>query len=167
MAFNSHTYLTALLLLLLANSQGFALKTDRHQPITIQADHVQLDEKKGTSEYTGNVHFTQGSIVLKGDKVIIYQPNGSLESVIVYGRPASFEQQSDLQPDKVNALAEKMEYIAKQQKVLLTTNASVWQGQNRLSGDYIEYDTTKSTVTASKEDDSDKRVRAIIEPTKK
>ncbi len=167
MGLNNLTYFTTLLVLLLPLNQGFALKTDRDQPITIQADHVMLDEKKGTSEYTGNVHFTQGSIVLKGDKVIIYQPNGSLESVIVYGRPASFEQRSDVQPEKVNALAEKMEYIAKQQKVLLTTNASVWQGKNRLSGDYIEYDTTKSTVTASKEDDSDKRVRAIIEPTKK
>ena len=159
--------LIAMTLFTLGQGTGYALQKDHKEPINIQANHVYLDEKKGTSEYTGNVVFTQGSIIIKGDKVIIYQPNGVLESVIVYGSPASFQQKSEAQPDKVNALAEKMEYITKQQKVVLTNNASVWQGKNRLSGDHIEYDTSKSTVTASKEEDGDGRVRVIIEPAKK
>jgi len=159
--------LALILVLFMSLNQSYALQQDHKEPVHIQANHVFLDEKQGTSEYTGNVVFTQGSLILKGDKIIIYQPQGILESVLVYGDPASFEQQSDTQPEKVHALAEKMEYITEQQKVFLTTNASVWQGKDRLSGDYIEYDTIKSTVTASKEDDSDSRVRAIIEPNKK
>ena len=141
-----------------------ALESDRHQPITIKANHVLINEKKGTSEYTGDVLFTQGSIRIAGDKIIIYQPNGVLQSVLIYGSPASFEQRSDKHKNKVQARAEKMEYITKEQKVYLESNAMVWQGQNRMRGDKIEYDTSTSTLSANKDDDSNNRVHTTIDP---
>lgn len=150
----------------LFSTQAVALRSDQNKPITIKANHVLIDEKRGTSEYTGNVVFTQGSIKIAGDKIIIYQPQGNLQSVIVYGKPASFEQRSDDKAGKIQARAEKMEYVTKEQKVILETNATVWQGQNRMSGDKIEYDTAKSTLSANTDEDSDTRVHTTIDPGK-
>ena len=41
---------------------GWALGSDRQQPIHIKADHITVNEKKGFSIYRGNVLMTQGTL---------------------------------------------------------------------------------------------------------
>ena len=65
-------YLKHLKLILIAASLGapwavMAMTGDREQPIHIEADSVDIDDKKGVSIYRGNVRMTQGSIVLTAD----------------------------------------------------------------------------------------------------
>ncbi len=155
-----------LITVLLLPSLSFALSSDRNQPIKIKADNVTLNEKTGVSIYNGNVIFTQGSLILKGSKIVIHQPDGKVSKIIVTGKPASFQQQQDNVKQLVRAKAGKMEFITDDERVYLSQNASVSQGENLLKGEQIEYNTRNSTITAQKGSGKKNRVHAIIEPDK-
>jgi len=152
------------LLLISISSQALALKSDRNQPIKIEADHVEINEKTQISQYRGNVSMQQGSLKISADEVTVYLKNGVLHQVTITGNPAQFEQVPDDRKTLVKSRARKMEYFAKQQRLLLKQDAEVIQGANQFRGDQIEYDTLTSTVKAQKDATSDSRVHAIIQP---
>ena len=55
----------------LGSVSAWALPNDQQQPIRIQADDAQLDDKNGVATYTGDVIITQGSMKVTGNKVTI------------------------------------------------------------------------------------------------
>jgi len=150
--------------MLLLPASSFALSDDRNQPIKIKADSVSINEKTGISIYTGNVIFTQGSLKLAGEKVIIHQSDNTVDKILVEGKPATFQQQQDNSLHLVHASAGKMRYVTSEERVFLTHNASVSQGDNLLKGNKIEYNTRNSTVTAQKSSNNTNRVHVVIEP---
>ncbi len=155
------------LTLLLGSQSAFALKSDRNQPIKIEADRVEINEKTQISHYRGNVFMQQGSLKIKADAVTVYLKDGVLHQVTITGNPAHFEQVPDDRKELVKSRARQMEYFAKQQRLLLKQDAEVIQGPNQFRGDQIEYDTLTSTVRAQKDEASDSRVHAIIQPADK
>ncbi|MGD8784946.1 MAG: lipopolysaccharide transport periplasmic protein LptA [Thioalkalispiraceae bacterium] len=166
---NSNHYLSVWLIAFLtwgtANS-AWALRSDREQPIDIRADRVEIKEKEQISYYTGNVHLRQGSLDIKADKITVFFKQGKLDKIVIVGDPATFKQKPEDNKAVVKSSAQHMEYYAGKEYLVLKTNARVVQGDNRFSGDFIEYDTLNSTVKASKEEGSESRVHAIIQPGK-
>lgn len=144
-----------------------ALQSDRDQPINLQADRVEINEKQATSLYQGHVHLQQGSLKILADEVNVQMKAGHIDVIIIRGSPASFEQRPDRQDEVVRSHADYMEYYAAQERLLLKTNAEVMQGKNLFRGDHIEYDTRNSVVKAHKDPGSDSRVHAIIQPGEK
>lgn len=151
-------------LVLLVPTTTTALPTDQRQPIHLQADRVEIDEKKATSLYRGHVQMEQGSLKIKADEVLVIMKEGRVDKIIIQGKPASFEQQPEKQPDIVYSKADYMEYFAVEERLILKTNAEVVQGKNLFRGDHIEYDTRNSLVKAHKDPNSATRVQAIIQP---
>lgn len=162
----SHRFLTAglLILAMIANAPVHALQSDRDQPIHIEADRVNIDERREVSHYIGNVKMTQGTMVIEADEVFVHLREGALEKVIIIGDPARFQQQTERSREPVKSRAKRIEYFADKQKLYLKEDAVVIQDGNRFTGDYIEYDTRASVVKADKKTDSDARVRAVIQP---
>jgi len=153
-----------LLTLIIFSSNSLALEIDREKPVHISADKVTIDEKTGVSKYMGNVKISQGSMQLTGEHVTVYQPEGKLDKIIVNGAPAQFKQLSDKNNLEITATALKLLYYTISEKLILTGNAKLVQGQNSFSGHVIEYDTRNSTVTANTDDDKKQRVNAVITP---
>ena len=143
---------------------AWALRSDRNQPIDIKADRVEVNQREQVSHYIGNVRLEQGSLKIDADDLLVYLVKGSLNKIVITGKPARFEQQPENQQDMVKSQAEHMEYYASEEKLLLKQNAEVNQGGNHFRGDFIEYDTLTSTVKASKDANSQTRVHAIIQP---
>ena len=84
--------------MVLASSSAFALKGDVNQPINIVSDNQSLDMEKSVVTFTDNVVITQGSIVIKANKVVITRPaekSGKKETVEAFGTPVTFHQQLD------------------------------------------------------------------------
>ena len=144
---------------------GWALQSDREQPIEIQADRVELNEKTEISRYQGQVRLQQGTLKISADTVTVYMKKGKLNKIIIDGKPARFEQQPEDHKEVVTSHANHMEYSADKERLILQNDALVVQGANNFSGDYIEYDTLNSTVKANKNEGSDSRVHAIIVPS--
>ena len=151
----------------LSASPVLALQSDREQPIHLQADRVEINEKQASSLYQGNVHLQQGSLKIDAEEVAVQMKNGNLDVIVIRGKPAILEQQPDNQAELVRSRAEYMEYYAAQERLILKTNAEVTQGNNLFQGDHIEYDTRNSVVKAHKDPGSDTRVHAIIQPGEK
>lgn len=160
---NNKMLMTCLLLL---SQSGWGLESDRDQPIYIEADRITVKEKEGVSFYEGNVQFTQGSLRVNGDEVTVFLQDEILSKVIVIGSPATLIQQPDHRQKPVNAKATRMEYDAKKEIVYLIDNAEVQQSPNSFAGNYIEYDTRSSVVSARKGETDDSRVHVIINPPK-
>ena len=144
-----------------------ALSSDQEQPLNIDADTVEINDKTGVSVYTGNVIATQGTLVLNADIVTIYSPQRELDKVIAEGNPARYKQRPDNKDEDVRAKAQRMEYYAAQEKLILLEGGHLWQGQDEFSGNRIEYDTRRDVVNASMSSSGKERVRIIMQPRKK
>ena len=70
-----------------ASSTSWALPSDRDQPIRVQADSAELDDKQGVAVYRGSVVITQGSLKITGDTVTLTVGDGSklTTQVVVLG----------------------------------------------------------------------------------
>ena len=55
----------------LGSVSAWALPNDNEQPIRIQANEAQLDDKQGIATYKGDVIITQGSMKITGNTVTI------------------------------------------------------------------------------------------------
>lgn len=75
-----------------------ALPTDRAQPIHIAAQQATLDQRKGVTTYTGDVQFTQGSMVVKADIITAHfnAETQKIERIHAVGKPALYQQQPEL-----------------------------------------------------------------------
>ncbi|MDR5172859.1 lipopolysaccharide transport periplasmic protein LptA [Methylobacillus flagellatus] len=167
----------SLLLAMLAgmlSATAHAEKADREKPIELEADSVQVNDAKKTSTYTGNVILTQGTLVIRGDRLIVREDKEGFQHSTSYGNPTTFRQKRDGKNEYMEGSAQRIEYDGRMDKVQLFTKAWVKRGEDIVHGDYIMYDAnaeyaevisggsqaaTPATPTG--------RVRAIIQPKKK
>lgn len=128
---------------------ALALPSDREQPIRILSDNVTFDELKGVSVYHGNVHYTQGTIKLKADKVTVKNGEEGIEHIKAIGNPASYSELPKDSKEPMVASAKTIEYDATNALVTLTNNAVVEQGKDVFSAPRITYN-MDTKVIASK-----------------
>ncbi len=145
------------------------------ETIDIKAKYLLLDDKKGVSQYKGNVLLTKGSLIIKADTIIIYHVNNELTKALITGSPADVQHQPENE-EKVHSQANKMEYFVSEERLLLTGQAFVDQGEQHFSGESIEYNTRERIITAAgnsnknteikehKNATTNKRVHVIIGP---
>ena len=102
-----------------------ALKDDTNQPINIVSDNQSLDMENSVVTFTDNVVITQGSILIKANKVVITRPpenSGKKDTVDAYGSPVTFHQQLD-DGKPVDGRANKVHYDLGTEFLTLTGNA--------------------------------------------
>lgn len=128
----------------------WALPADREQPINIEADHAQLDDKQGITQYKGTAILTQGTLRLEGDIITFYyDEDKQLSKAVAEGKHAKYQQVHKPGEAPVRARALKMEYIAKTQKIYLIGQGHIWQAGDEFSGSHIEYDISNNIVNAN------------------
>jgi lipopolysaccharide export system protein LptA len=141
-----------------------ALENDNEQPIYIDSDRASYDEKNNVSIYTGDVIFTQGSLVVNSDEMTFYLKEGAIDKVVAVGKPARFKQTPGKGKADIHGLGLTGEYYPGTQKLFLINNAQVWQEGKRTASDLIVYDTKASVLTAGDINSGEKRVRTTIQP---
>jgi len=159
----------------LGSASAWSLPNDRDQPIRIQADDAQLDDKNGVATYKGDVIITQGSMKVTGNTVTITRtPSGDIDVVTSVGNLAYFEQlqtAGDTKP--VQGYGVTIQYHASQDRVVLIDRAKVVDKDNNVTqGEKIVYDTNKKLASAgratgSKVTESRPRIDMVIQPKKK
>lgn len=142
-----------------------ALSTDQNQTIHLTANQMDVDNNKGLSTYRGNVQLQQGSIQLQADQVEVYHIKQA-EKIIVTGAPVKFQQQTD-QHETVKGEANRVEYYAASEKVVLLNNAHLWLGQKQFSGQRLEYDIRQNIIKGGDKSSEGGRIHITIPPLKK
>ena len=165
--FVSHKFRWLLMLCVLCFAASvWALKTDKNQPINIQADHGEFTNNSTTNNgigvYTGHVLITQGSIRITADKAVLHMANGEIQTADITGAPASFQQQPD-SGALVHGTAGEITYDQGKNQVDLLGNAYLQQGGRLFTADVIHYNTATEHVNAIGGKNND-RVHITIPP---
>ncbi|GAB7533538.1 lipopolysaccharide transport periplasmic protein LptA [Pseudomonas sp. 3A(2025)] len=157
----------------LGSASAWALPTDRDQPIHIQSDDAQLDDKKGIATYKGNVIITQGSMKITGNTVTITRnAQGEVDVFTSVGNLAYYEQKPSTTKPIVQAYAVTIQYYAAQDRIVLIDKAKVINDGNTSEGEKIVYDTVRQIVSAGRATGSQvttprPRIDMVIQPKKK
>lgn len=148
-----------------AKSSANAEDPDAQKPIEIKADQLQFSNKQGKSIYIGHVVITQGSMELKGDKVILFHPQQKIQKVEVLGQLAQFKKYLAADKKWIQGHAQTIIYWAQNSKIRLTGQAFLQQGEdNQISGPELIYDLKQQTLQAQPTRTEKSRIHVIIQP---
>ena len=154
---------------LLVCTPALAERADRGKPVNVDADKVNVDDTNKVSVFEGNVVLTQGTIVIRGNKMILRQDEKGFNSGTAYGNLATFRQKMEGVDQYIEGEAERIEYDGKTEKLELFTKAHIKRGQDELRGNYISYNAATEFYQAlsGKQPANGGRVHAVIQPKEK
>ncbi|MCI7480329.1 lipopolysaccharide transport periplasmic protein LptA [[Pasteurella] aerogenes] len=150
--------------LMMTSVSAFALKDDTNKPINIESDNQSLDMENSVVTFTDNVVITQGSILIKAQKVVIKRPpedSGKKETVEAFGSPVTFHQILD-DGKPVDGKANQVHYDLGTEFLTLTGNAELKQLDSKINGNHITYDVKKQQLKAN--GSSKSRVKTVLIP---
>jgi lipopolysaccharide export system protein LptA len=164
--------IAALLAAGLLSAPAFAEKADRDKPVEIEADNAEVDDKTKTTVFKGKVVITQGTLVIRGDKVTLLNDGKGRQSATALGDPATFRQKRDGADEYIEGRGQRMDYDSQRQMIQLRDNAEIRRGGDWARGQLIEYDSEKGTYrvvgdtqrTEGAPAGTGGRVRAVIQP---
>lgn len=160
--------------LALAAGPVLAEKADREKPINLEADRVTVDDAKQISTFEGKVVLTQGTLVIRGDRMEVRQDNEGFKNGITWGNLAYFKQKRDGYDEYIEGWAERIEYDSRADKMQMFNRALMKKSGDEVRGSYISYDAKTEFfqvigggAKAAAAENSDGRVRAVIQPKPK
>ena len=153
---------------------ALAEKADREKPINLEADRVSVDDAKQISTFEGKVVLTQGTLIIRGDRMEVRQDNQGFKEGVTWGNLAYFKQKRDGYDEYIEGWAERIEYDSRADKMQMFNRASMKKGSDEVRGNYISYDARTEFfqvigggAKAAAAENSDGRVRAVIQPKPK
>lgn len=117
----------------------------------ISSDSASYNYKTGIEIFSGHAKIVQATFQLMGDTIMIYNlPNTqTINKVVAIGQLAQYDTLPVTQQPRTHAQAQRIEYYPAQKKVLLLGQGKVTQGENKFSGEHIEYQMDKQVVLSS------------------
>ena len=156
-------------------SSARADRADRDQPANLDADRVSVDDAKKVQVFEGNVQLSQGTLLIRTDRLVVTQDAAGLQSGVATGGPggvAHFRQKREGKDEYIEGEAERIEHDDRSGRTEFIGHAVVRSGGDELRGNYIVYDAKTenyvvSSAPAGAVPDSnagDGRVHAVIQP---
>lgn len=164
------TAIYAALSIVLWATAAHAEKADRDKPVNLEADTVTLDDIKKVSVYQGNVILSQGTLMVRADRVQVTQNAAGLDKITATGRPAAFRQKLDGRDEFIEGFSDRIEFDSTNSQLELIGQARLRRGGDELRGAQISYnaDTEFYKVTGQPNAQTPSgRVRAVIRPKPK
>jgi lipopolysaccharide export system protein LptA len=152
------------LILLMVPVLSFGIDPNSKEPIEIESDRATLDDKTGSSTYTGSVIISQGQSRLEADYIIVNSQDRKISSIIATGSPAHFVQQSEENSTSTHGYGNSISYSTEQESLTFKGNARLIQAENSFSGEEIEYDVTKKAIKAKGDESVGSRVKIQYYP---
>lgn len=163
--------LLCLTVLMLCAPACFAERADRDKPMHLEADQVLIDDAQQISTFTGNVRMAQGTMLIRGDKIVVTQDPEGFKHGTAYGHTASFRQKREGLDEYVEGYGERIEYDTRAETVDFYIQARLKRELDEVRGEHITYSAkteifqvNNGPVTAGT---PPKRVRAVLQPKPK
>ena len=136
--------------LLCLSATTLALPNDREQPINIESDSAEHSINNGEEKtiYQGKVVMVQGTMELKGEKIIVFSNDRTVSKVVASGKLASFSQQPEQESPPIHAEAQTIVYTLSNDTIVMTDDAKLTQGGSSITGTRIDYNTVTAEVKA-------------------
>ena len=156
---------------------ALAERADRDKPINLDADKITVDDARKVHIFEGNVQLTQGTLVIKADKIVVTQDANGNQLSVATGGPGGLShirQKREGRDEYIDGEADRIENDSKTDKSELFGHAKVRSGLDEVRGQYISYDgkTENYLVTNGPngtivQGGKAERVHAVIQPRNK
>jgi lipopolysaccharide export system protein LptA len=166
----------ALLAALLLAAPVHAEKADRGKPVNLEADRVTVDDLNKVHVFDGHVTLSQGTLLIRSDKLVVRQDEAGFQSGIATAHPgglARFRVKREGKDEFIEGEAERIEHDARTETTRFFNRAWVKSGEDEVRGQYIAIDGIKETYSVTSGPAGtvvpgrDNRVRAVIQPKNK
>jgi lipopolysaccharide export system protein LptA len=159
----------AMLAVFFLATPAVAERADRDKPVNIESDRMTADDARKTAVFEGRVVLTQGTMVIRADKITVRQDNQGFQSGTAVGNLAKFRQKREGSDEFVEGEAERIEYDGRADRVEFHNRAHLRRDcGDDVVGSFISYDarTEQFSVQSAKGPSAgkDERVRAVIMP---
>lgn len=167
-----HLSKISVLLLCALSLSAWAEKADRDKPMHLEADQVVIDDAKQVSTFTGRVQLMQGTLLMRGEKIVVTQDAAGYKHATITGGPASFRQKREGVDEYIDSDAQRIEYDTHADSVDMYGQAHLKRELDDVRGDHIVYSTqtevfrVESGATPTAANVPKKRVRAVLQPKK-
>src|SRR3982750_2514405 len=165
---------TLLLTCCLTVALAHAERADRDKPVNLEADQVTVDDAKQTATFIGKVVLTQGTLIIRGDRMVVQQDADGFKYGVAYGNLASFRQKREGYDEYIDGFAERIEYDGKAEKLQMFNRAYLKKSNDDVRGNYISYEIATEFFKvvgggkqAATPGNPEGRVRAVIQPKPK
>lgn len=153
---------------------ALAERADSEKPVNVESDRLTADDAKKVSVFEGRVIVTQGTRILRADRVTIRRDADGFTFAVAEGKPATFREKREGTADEwIDGEAERIEYDGRREFVELFVNARLARDKDEVRGNYISYDTRAEVFRVQPSKDSagpvkrEDRVRAVFQPKRK
>lgn len=156
-----------LLSLLLISSSLQALPEDRDKPVQVTAQRMEWHNERQIGIYRGDVEATQGELRLESQTLTLYRgPEGQLTQAVAETSDglAYMRDLPNLEEPQVEAWAEHIDYHPAEEKIILTGQAKLLQGEDSFRGHRLTYHLTTQDLVAEQAESEDSRIEVILTP---
>ena len=160
--FNKNYFL--LFFIITISSITFSYDNDKDKPIFLESNCAKWDETSQKSTYVGNVTVTQGSILMKGNLLIVTSKNNKIDEMLISGDKSTYTQTTRT-GKIVYGEAKKIQYDIEKSTITFLDEAELVQSNNTIKSNKIIYKTDKENIIAG-DNDGKSRVKMILEPKK-
>ena len=157
--------ITAVVLLPIATARAAA--EDSSEPINIEANRMVSQENDNAVVFIGNVDARQGKLTIRSDEMTVFYAATKNNKE----KPAANQMEKLICKNNVKIVqndwlgtGDRMDYFAKERKVILSGNAKAWQGQNMVAGKTIIYFLDEKRSVVEQDETTKSRVRAVLHP---
>ena len=159
-------------LLLFCTPACLAERADRDKPVHLESDQMLIDDAQHISTFIGNVQFTQGTMLIRGDKIVVVEDMEGYKHGTAYGHTASFRQKREGLDEYVNGYGERIEYDTRAETVDFYGQAHVVRDLDDVRGEHITYNQKTEIFQvhssgAAAANALPKRVHAVLQPKQK
>lgn len=166
--FSPVVFLTLAFPLLLRAPACFAERADRDKPIHMEADQLMIDDARQISTFIGNVKLSQGTLLIRGDRIVVIQDKDGFKRGTAFGQTASFRQKREGLDEYVEGYGERIEYDTRTETVDFFVQARLRRELDEVRGEHITYNAKTEIFQvnsgAVSGDEPPKRVHAVLQP---
>jgi len=140
----------------LAPGPARAERADRNKPMVVEADRDgTIDTQRGITTFSGNALISQGTMLIRAERVEVRDPPGGARTALALGspgKPATFRQKRDGVDEHMEAQAERIEYDGATDTLRFTGQAALRRVRagsvvDETLGGLITWDNRSETLT--------------------
>lgn len=143
-----------------------AVMAETSGPIQVEADRLELDQKKGVSLYQGNVKLQRGDTLLQAERLELHGKEGKVTLAIADGTPVHLEMRDPQSGKMTRGEAGHVEYRLEEGMLTLQGAAQLWRDGDHFTGERLLYDDNQQQLRAFGDEQGSGRVRVILQPEK-
>ena len=143
---------------------------DSNEPINIEANRMVSQENDNSVVFLGKVEAKQGKLTIRTDEMTVFYS----EAKAAKDKKTSTQMEKLICKNNVQitqddwlGTGDRMDYFAKERKVVLSGNAKAWQGQNMVAGKTIIYYLDEKRSVVEQDESTKGRVKAVLHPESK